>query len=208
MDLLTNIFAAVSSTSSANWFSLALVVITAIYVFLTWNILKSNNNIIQIMREQFQETIRPYVTVNLALSQRGLFVLEITNRGRFPASNLKLNIDRDFYLNGNDTEESNIRNLNAFKETTSTFSPGEKLVISLFTSFEMDRYADEAKNLTPKKFTITVEYQFLNDQYEDSFTIDAGQYEMTAIVKSERDLLQGITNHLQEIEKHLKKIAG
>ncbi len=77
----------------------ALVFITAFYAYLTHRIAKANRQVVQVMREQSEALTRPYVTV-AAVAQPGspALYLRISNTGKTAAEQLRLELDRDFYM--------------------------------------------------------------------------------------------------------------
>ncbi len=174
-EFIMYIINAIGALTSTNWLSLLLIIITGVYVFLTWKILKSNNLMIQTMTEQFQESVRPYVTATLAIREGVIFVLEIKNRGKTPATNLELRLDKDFYQFSNDLEDRNLKNFQAFNQTISTFSPRETLSFDLSQGFNMGTKI-ENKILTPTQFKVSLNYFFLNSTYSETFVIDTAPY--------------------------------
>lgn len=189
-----------SGEEATNLISLVLVVITGGYVFLTWRIARSNGQMIKTMASQFKETIRPYITVSIAVREGVVFVLEIRNSGRSPAKDLTLKIDRDFYPFATLSEERNIKNQTAFTSPISTFSPRETLTFDLSQGFNMDT-EKEGKNLTPSEFLINASYEFSGTFYTEQFHISTKHYMGVHAPKSTEE-------HLAKIEEHLRKLLN
>ena len=90
------------------WLSLANVLLTATFAFLTFLILRANRAAVAAMRDQMADQNRPYVHVSVQV-RLGTPVLQllVRNVGRSPAENLRLHIDRDFYQFGDRSEARN-----------------------------------------------------------------------------------------------------
>ena len=75
-----------SAMDALNWLTLALVVITAIYAYLTFLILKANRAVVAGMQEQMEAMLRPYVTAEVnARPGSTLVQLVVKNAGKSAA---------------------------------------------------------------------------------------------------------------------------
>lgn len=167
-------------------------------------VIRSTNKQVSAVSEQFHETIRPFVIAKLGTYAGVVFSLEIENIGQSPASNLTLNIDKDFFQFGE--KQNNIRSLEAFNRVVPNFAPGEKMVFLLSQGFNMDN-VENGNDLTPHKFTIKVRYQFQDHDYDESYLIDTEHYSGVLALKGQHDLLSDIATHLKEISTGLKSLV-
>ena len=95
--------------SNADWLTAALVIITAIYAWTTFRILRANESVVAAMQDQTVAQLRPYISVSV-VPRIGttLLSLEVINSGRSAATNVRLSMDRDFYAHAERQESSNI----------------------------------------------------------------------------------------------------
>src|SRR5438874_6742 len=70
-----------------------LVIITAIYAFLTFRILQSNRASVSLMTAQIEASTRPYIVISLARERAGFLSFEVSNLGKSAATHLKLSCD-------------------------------------------------------------------------------------------------------------------
>lgn len=135
-----------------------LVVITGIYAWFTFRILKANEKVVEQMRSQQEAMYRPYISVSpVVYPENPIVILKIKNSGLTAAHNLRLSLDKDFYKFGKKEEENNLRSLTAFKKPIDSFVPGAEIFFYLAQSFVIfGKKADP--NLTPTSFTVTAEY--------------------------------------------------
>src|SRR4030043_491473 len=93
-----------------------LVIITGLYAWFTFKILKANETLVEQMRNQQEATYRPYIFISpILFPENSIVFLKIKNSGLTAAQNLRLSLDKDFYQFGERREESNLRSFTAFK---------------------------------------------------------------------------------------------
>jgi hypothetical protein len=184
----------------------ALVLITGFYAWATYKILKANERVVDVMREQAEAMTRPYVTVSALIEPNNpIFYLRIFNAGKTAATDLKLNLDRSFYRFAEKIKKKNLADYAAFKDTITSFSPGAEIVFSLAQSFVI--FGDQAdSSVTPSCFTITTEYSYAGKRVEEVNTIDLRPYlgaskPQEAYVRK----LEAINESIQEVAKRLEK---
>jgi hypothetical protein len=185
-----------------------LVLVTAVYAYLTWAIakanrqsVKSNERAVDEMRRQTEATYRPYVVVTPRLIANSLFHLEIRNTGKTSAENLKLDIDRDFYVGDRVNEDANLAEMPAFKREIDTFPPEAELAFTLGTGLLAERDGspyDEEK--TPSIFSITATYSYLDKKVSETTTVDLTSYARTNVN------LDPIERQLKETKEALEDI--
>jgi hypothetical protein len=154
----------------------ALVLITAVYCFITYKILRANEAAVAAMREQSEALVRPYIAVAPYVPPKGwIFFLRIQNVGKTAARNLRLEIDRDFFRFGQVNENDNLRNFNAFKFPAASFPPGSDLLFHLATGPDLfGENADDA--VTPATFNVTASYEALGRIVTETTYVDLRPY--------------------------------
>jgi hypothetical protein len=85
---------ALDSQAATNWL---LVIITAIYCFLTYMIVRKNGEMVAQMRAQYEGFIAPVITITILIKHSVFVYLKIRNKGQSAAKNLRLCMDRDFF---------------------------------------------------------------------------------------------------------------
>ncbi|WFP60739.1 hypothetical protein [Mesorhizobium sp. WSM4904] len=178
-----------------------LVIITAIYAWLTYSIAHSNRRMVAEVQKQIEVQTRPVISFNIEIQHHTIFVARIWNRGASPAENLRLSIDKDFYRFGEMRGESkNIADMYIFKNTLSTLAPGDGFWIELCTGPEVGKTID-GKVITPDKFTIQASYNYGSRKYIESFVIDLRAYFYTSGAKRLPEQLEKIAKSLDNIAK-------
>jgi hypothetical protein len=177
-----------------------LVFITGVYAYLTYRTVKSSEASVEIMRNQSEEMLRPYISVIPFVRHHTPFLyLRITNTGKTGAKNLCLSIDRDFFQFGeNDNPQKNLRNMNAFNTPMDSFSPGAELIFGLAQAWVLFENGGKS-DLCPVQFTVTAKYEFSGKKVEEKHFIDLRCYLKT---EGERD---PVVDELEKIRKVLEK---
>jgi hypothetical protein len=153
-----------------------LVIITGFYAWVTFKMLKANENVLLEMQTQREDLIRPYVDISISMfPDNPIFYLKIINSGKTAASNLKLTLDRDFFKVGEQKESNNLRNFNVFNNSINSFSPNTEILLMLAQGFKV--FADDANEaILPKRFSITASYQYGNSSVTEETNIDLTPY--------------------------------
>ena len=185
------------TTATTNVISLVLVLVTGIYVALTWRIASANKGMLDNIREQYRESLRPVIFPSLQVRDQVVLALVFTNTGRSPAYRVRIRIDRDFFQFAE--VQNNIRDYNLFNQDIPVFAPATEFPIDLAQGFNLDK-EHVGRNITPSKFNITVSYASLDQEFEETIPIDLNPFFQTHHAKSTAEWL-GV------MEKHLKKIA-
>lgn len=182
-----------------------LVLITGFYAWVTFKTHKANEEILSEMRRQQEAFYRPYVSISpVVFSDNPCFFLKIKNSGKTTAHNLKLTIDKNFYQFGRQSPENNLRILGAFTETIDSFVPGAELLFYLAQGFVVFG-KDSDENITPHKFSIYAEYEYMNRKFVEKTIIDLYPYSESAIPKdSVVDKLKLLTD---TIDNRLSNLA-
>lgn len=114
------------SFSNTEWLTLALVIITGFYAWATFRILRANESVVIAMQSQTEALLRPYVVVYVTPRPRigtTLVLIEINNKGRSPATGLRLTLDKDFFSHAKPLQENNIAKSFAFSHTIESLAP-------------------------------------------------------------------------------------
>lgn len=154
-----------------------LVIVTAIYSYLTYKMVKASEASVEAMREQSESMLRPYVGVSpYVRPHTTILYLRIENTGRTAAENLRLSMDKDFFQFGEGKRpDQNLRTKAAFVDTMQSLPPGGKLVFALGQGFVIFAPGTDA-SIVPQQFTITAEYEFARKQVKETHRIDLRPY--------------------------------
>jgi hypothetical protein len=152
------------------WFTLALVVITAFYAWATYKILQANRAVVVEMAGQTEAQLRPYITAALSLRSTVLF-LEIRNRGKTAATDLRLTMDKDFFPHAERRDSENIRTLPAFSGPIAAYAAGARLQFILGAGHVvLPESVDET--VCPKTFSVRAQYRWGARRYDEHHEID------------------------------------
>lgn len=78
--------------TTADWINIILVVVTAVYVTLTYMILRANQRIVERADEQINALVRPYVVASIETNEWPAINLKVANNGKTSAFNVKIEI--------------------------------------------------------------------------------------------------------------------
>ncbi|MCU8015939.1 hypothetical protein L5M36_03370 [Shewanella sp. SM72] len=173
-----------SSFNATEYLTFSLVVITGLYAFFTYKILKANQSSVSAIQEQMEASSRPYVTVRISMQVgEPFFYLNIENVGKTAAKNLILSIDKDFFQYGENKLERNIKEFPVFKNVVLEFPTGTHLFYPLISS--VDILSDSADvELVPREFRVTAEYAYLNNKVvREVFHFDLSVYQNCIALK-------------------------
>lgn len=153
-----------------------LVVITGIYAWVTYRILKANERVVEAMGEQSEATYRPYVTVTPFLEpDNPIFFLRIANLGKTAANELRLSLDRSFFQFGERSERHDLASFAVFNHPIGSLPPGSEMIFGLAQGFVV--FAAGADPSTcPTTFTVTASYKFGSRQVEERHVVDLRPY--------------------------------
>jgi hypothetical protein len=189
--------------SNTDWLTLALVVITALYAWATFRILRANEAVVTAMESQTEAQLRPYVVVSVAPRiGTTLLFLEVQNTGRSPAIDLRLRMDKDFFPHAERREAENIAKLPAFTEPIKSLAPGSRLQFILGVGGTIfSASVDEA--LCPKVFSVSAQYQYAGHTYDEDNTIDFRPMLHSAAMQD--PVAEEVKRLREALEKLLKK---
>jgi hypothetical protein len=176
-----------------------LVVVTGFYAWATFKILRANERVVDVMREQAIAATRPYVVVASALElDNPIFYLRVSNVGRTAAINLRMTMDRSFYQFG---ENEDLASSTAFNQCIDSFPPGAEITFALAQGFKIFEGETENPKL-PRTFSVTAEYEFADHKAREVNRIDLRPYRGAGIPQD------AYVRKMKEIGDSLKKIAA
>lgn len=173
------------------WFTLALLVVTAItaivtaaYAVLTWRIARANEAVVREMREAQKALNRPYIEVSVSIrSPHYMFLyLSIKNVGKTAAQDVRLSMEPPFQFLGESYPETNIAELSAFSEPFESLPPTAELLFLIGTGWKLPPL-EQAKESAPLIFKVKAEYGFSNERVSESTTIDLRPFTGTTVYK-------------------------
>jgi hypothetical protein len=176
-----------------------LVVITGIYAWLTFRILKANERIVEKMHDQQEAMYRPYVSISpVVYPENPIAFLKIQNTGLTAANNLRLTLDKDFFQFGDKKEDRNLKTHSAFKDQINSLVPGAEIYFYLAQSFVI--FGEKGgEGLTPPVFSITAEYEYLGKKVSEKNVIDLCPY--LGAANPHDPLVRQLKNIKEAIEK-------
>ena len=186
--------------SSSNILTLALVIITFLYVIVTWRILVANRQVVRFMGEQLEASVRPYiVTSTFIVPGNRMICLRICNTGKEIAENLRLKLDKDYYPpRDKQEEEYNLREIYAFTKEIRTFVPGAELIFYLGTGNDIFKGENQRR---PRQFTIQAIYNFSGKTISEETVLDLEAYRNSQLYPEE-----AIVTRLKNIESAIREL--
>lgn len=154
-----------------NWLTLALVVITAIYAYLTFLILKANRAVVAAMQDQMEAALRPYVTAEVNTRPGSTLVqLVVKNTGKSAAESLRMSIDQPL-LQKLDGAALDLRTLTLFAGTeVQSLAAGAELVHLIGVGHKL--FNEAGVYGMPETFVVSAQYKFGSRTYDERHTID------------------------------------
>jgi hypothetical protein len=184
--------------TAIEWLTSALVLITAVYSFATFRILRANEAVVAAMRKQQRDQARPdvQVTITLRLGTQ-LFYLSIKNIGRTPARYLRLVLNKPIHpLAG----KQNLQEISAFSEPIDSLPPGAELLFIIGIGQQFS--ADNSNPLLPSTFEVTATYAFDDEEVTEPTAIDLRPYLNSAIPQ------HPIVEELARLRKSVDDLPG
>lgn len=147
-----------------------LVVVTAVYAFVTFRILKANEAVVAEMKEERFAAARPYVVASpYVRTGAQLLYLSIQNTGRSPAEQLALRLQPDFHQATGVDRNRSIGGFSAFNEEIQSLAPGSRVIFLLGVGHELFGRQDER---SPLAFDVIARYSFGGRVFEETTAID------------------------------------
>ena len=175
-----------------------LVVITAVYAYLTNRMARASEATVSLMKEQIDSISRPYVIISMVKRPNNPFIhLCIENKGHTPAENLTLTLGSEIDRIKNLEGMKKMSNSYLFTKTTASFSPQSPVFFLL--GFGSTLHGNDEKKYPQEIFTVTAKYSFAGRMVSETTTVDVNQYNSTML---ETDPVADVLN---EIKKEITK---
>lgn len=154
-----------------NWLTLALVLITGLYAYFTFLILKANRAVVAAMQDQMEATLRPYVIAEVNTRPGSTLVqLVVKNSGRSAAEALRMSIDRPL-VQKLDGRAFDLRTLTLFSGVeVHSLAAGAELVHLIGIGHKL--FNEAGVHGMPETFVVTAQYKFGDRTYDERHTID------------------------------------
>jgi len=183
---------------------LLLTIITAINVILVYITLKTNKDVIKIMKEQHEAERRPYIQIRTYNRLGFIVCLLIKNVGKSSAKNVKFELDKDIFKFG--YPQRNIKEFPLFKEGIKFFPPETEYHIDLGQHWLFFKKGINKEQL-PLLFKITCTYSFFNKTVIEETLIDIKSTFKTTILTNETiDELRELKKEIAKISKEIRKL--
>jgi hypothetical protein len=171
-------------------------------VVATFKILRANREAVAVMKEQIRAVSRPYIQVSPWVRIGStMLMLTIRNVGASAATKLKLSLDKDFYSNGEPSENRNLRLFTAFVHPIESLPPKAELSFHLGPGHIIFTNTDRC----PLRFTITAEYEFEGERVTETTTVDLQPFMSSAQpIDPVSEQLKKLTEHVSTIAKKLQ----
>lgn len=123
-------------------------------------------------------------------------MLTIGNSGASAARNLRLSLDQAFYMNGAESESTNLQTYSAFSGPIQSLPPKAELEFHLGVGFTVMGKPDRC----PRRFTVCAKYEFDGGQADESTTVDLQPFDKTALP------VDPVVDQLSKLNEHIKAI--
>lgn len=172
----------------------ALVVITAIYAYLTHRMAKATDASVQLMKEHAAAISRPYVVLSMVKRPNNTFIhLRVENTGKTAAEHLTLTLGPEFERIRELDGLKALSGSHLFTRTTTSFPPRSPVHFLLGSGSSLHG-ADE-KKYPQEMFTVTAKYSFAGRSVSETTTLDVNQYVASSL---ETDPLIDALNKIKE----------
>ena len=156
-----------------------LVLITAVYAYLTHRMVKSSETSARLMKEQVDAISRPYVSISLVKQPNDPFILlRIENTGQTAARDMTLILGPEFEKIQHLKGPSYLKSAYLFTKTIAAFPP--RSPVHFLLGFG-DAFVADDKNRPQETFSITANYSFSGKMVREMTWLDVNQYDSTAL---------------------------
>lgn len=177
------------------------VIVTTVYVVLTYRLLHVNREMVEITKEQVLAQGRPYIQV-LARVRPGnqIFQLSISNVGKSAAFDLKLRIEPEF-RQFHDPHKRPIQESPLFTDTIQTFPPSMEVLFDLGAGYQFFQ-GEVNDKISPPRFSVTASYRDASKEYVERTNIDIHLFHYaTASTYGELAELKGIGEGIASLQR-------
>ena len=175
----------------------ALVGATIYYALTTARIYKANARAVEATLAQTLAITRPYIVVSAFMPPGSDRVyLRVANKGRSLAENLELTLDGPVPRSGHDKTEGDLSSYRAFRQPIVSFAPGAQLDFYI-TDREFVR--GDAEVETPKVFSVTAEYAYLEHRFTERTTVELAIFDHVGVMGSETSQIVGALEDIRDM---------
>lgn len=170
----------VPANATEAW-TVVLAIITAVYAFATFRILRANQAAVEAMREQTEAMLRPYVSAEVtARPGTTLVQLVVRNTGRSAAEGLRMSIDRPLHQQL-DSRKRNLQELPLFAgKDAMALAAGAELHHLIGVGHKL--FNETGVYGMPESFVVTAQYSFGGRTYDERHAIDVRPLMHTSVV--------------------------
>jgi hypothetical protein len=181
-------------------------VVSVAVVIVTYMIVRANRQTVAVMEAQLLAATRPYVQVApFVRPMSTLLLLNISNAGATAARNLRLTLDRDYYVHAEHRPDRNLRSFAAFSQPIESLPPKAEFSFHLGVGHKILASPD----LSPITFRIKAEYEGAGHRYAEEFVVDLQPYVNSAQpIEPLVERIDKLNEHLNAISATLKRTAG
>lgn len=181
--------------------TLVLVVITGYYAWATRHILKANQNVVNLMADQQEAILRPYIAISQFCPPNDpSFYLKISNLGKTPARNLKITPNKDYINLADRVPSLKLHEFPAFTQVIENFPPGAEIIFYLgHCSTIFGKETEE--EIKSSKIGFKLEYFFANKKNSETTTLDFRQYFHSDVTEDP------YCKNLSKIDESIKKCS-
>jgi hypothetical protein len=177
-----------------------LVLVTAFYAWATLKILRANESVVRVMREQVEALNRPYVRIApLVRTGTQMLELSIKNIGRSPANDLRLVLSHDFFQYGEGRPDRNLAKFSAFTEQIDSLPPDAELRFALGVGAGLLGSSADPE-LTPKVFAISATYGFGVTRYSESTSVDLRPFDLSLVTHDP------VANEINKLRESIERL--
>lgn len=156
-----------------------LVVITGVYVYLTYRMAKASEAASTLMKEQSDAIARPYVSISLVKRHNNPHIfLRIENTGQTTARDMTLSFGPEVEGVKEIEEIQKIRGSYLFTKTLASFPPHSPVFFLL--GFGSSLSCDN-KNASKTPLSITAKYSYGHQTFTETSWLDVNQYDGSAL---------------------------
>ena len=187
-------------TNATETWTVVLALITAVYAFATFLILRANVAAVKAMREQTEALLRPYVSVEVsARPGTTLMQLIVRNSGRSAADGLLMSIDRPLHQQL-ESRKKNLQDLPLFAgKVPMALAAGAELQHLIGIGHKL--FNETGVHGMPESFVVSAHYSFGGRTYDEKHSIDVRPLIHTSVMHD--PIATAITDSTEKLVKTL-----
>ena len=192
-------------TNATELWTVVLALITAVYAYATFRILKANQAAVKAMHDQTEALLRPYVSAEVsARPGTTLMQLVVRNTGRSAAEGLRMSIDRPLHQQL-DSRKQNLQDLPLFAgKELMALAAGAQLQHLIGIGHKL--FNETGVHGMPESFVVSAQYSFGGRTYDERHTIDVRPLIHTSVMHD--PIATAIKDAAEQLVKALQSQAG